>query len=601
LIVSLSPLLIPVIAGFAIIFVMIGMLVLVAALLSILALIKLDKDKILNGVNTVMDTSQAVIDSLFGRDDKDGGESKPWYYSIIKMCGLNGDIIQAILSIAFLAVSIVSILLVLLLAGELALLQKIELDRDAILENVRIVMDTAKNVADSIFAPDEQEETPSNKGWLRNILEGIGGSVVNIAGSILSLGFLAVSVVSVLLLTFLAGELALLQKIKLDKDAILKNVNTIIGAAKSVANAIFRKDDTESSQSEDGSKKKGWFRKAIENVGEGAKSMAGGILSIGFLASALASMGLLMFLARKLKRLQKKDLNESLIYKNINSVILTAKYMVDHLNTIKIPKNKLFDNMEKIDKSLDMMVELMKKLKKIQSFKLNESTTETAKQIISSSQYIIDTILDSKEDGFLGRLKTRMKDNSIMKVLDRYEIVVGRLASISRNSWGSINERTVINNKAITENYIKFVDKIDKISVDKLGTAAKMFEKMADFSKSINGNFRKLAESINEDLMPVLEELKETLNQIPEKIDTNAASVSQSIGAYSSPLFGPSTSIGMEAQVNRENPGMSKEEVKKEVDNRLNEQARAQASSLESKFDELIELLKSGMARVSLT
>jgi hypothetical protein len=57
----------------------------------------------------------------------------------------------------------------------------------------------------------------------------------------------------------------------------------------------------------------------------------------------------------------------------------------------------------------------------------------------------------------------------------------------------------------------------------------------------------------------------------------------------------------MTAQVNRENPGMSKEEVKKVVDNRLNEQARAQASSLESKFDELIELLKSGMARVSLT
>jgi division protein CdvB (Snf7/Vps24/ESCRT-III family) len=124
---------------------------------------------------------------------------------------------------------------------------------------------------------------------------------------------------------------------------------------------------------------------------------------------------------------------------------------------------------------------------------------------------------------------------------------------------------------------------------------------MAEFSKSINGNFEKLAESLNEDLMPVLEELKETLNKIPEKIDTNAASVSQSVAAYAAPAVGPSTQYGMTAQVQRENPNMSKEDVQKVVDKRLNEQARAQSQSLESKFDELIELLKSGMARVSLT
>ena len=57
----------------------------------------------------------------------------------------------------------------------------------------------------------------------------------------------------------------------------------------------------------------------------------------------------------------------------------------------------------------------------------------------------------------------------------------------------------------------------------------------------------------------------------------------------------------MTQQVQREYPGMTQQEVSKMVDSRLNEQARAQSQSLESKFDELIELLKSGMARVSLT
>jgi hypothetical protein len=244
---------------------------------------------------------------------------------------------------------------------------------------------------------------------------------------------------------------------------------------------------------------------------------------------------------------------------------------------------------------IKQLVGIQRDLNSFLSLSINTDNTRTSIiKFIEISNIIFDWLCG--KDSYFSLINKKTKNN-----VDLYKQIVTELSEISRLSWTSIDGRVVKNNKAITENYIQFVDKIDKIQVDKLKTAANMFEKMADFSKSINGNFEKLAESINEDLMPVLEELKETLNKIPEKIDTNAASVSASVAAYSSPMAGPTTPWEMTAQVNRENPSMSPEKVKEVVDTRLNEQARAQAQSLESKFDELIELLKSGMARVSLT
>ena len=79
--------------------------------------------------------------------------------------------------------------------------------------------------------------------------------------------------------------------------------------------------------------------------------------------------------------------------------------------------------------------------------------------------------------------------------------------------------------KSNFESSNKFIDKINTVKVENLRTAANMFEKMAEFSKSISGNFEGLADTINDKIMPLLEQLNEGLNKTNENIGNNIANI----------------------------------------------------------------------------
>ena len=70
----------------------------------------------------------------------------------------------------------------------------------------------------------------------------------------------------------------------------------------------------------------------------------------------------------------------------------------------------------------------------------------------------------------------------------------------------------------MTENYIKFLDAIDKVDNSNLKTSVSLFEQMARLSESISGNFDGLAQTINDKIAPLLEELNKLLEEVPEKI-----------------------------------------------------------------------------------
>ena len=94
------------------------------------------------------------------------------------------------------------------------------------------------------------------------------------------------------------------------------------------------------------------------------------------------------------------------------------------------------------------------------------------------------------------------------------------LAKIINNFSG--DESKVNNfNKAI-DSYVRFVDKLNTVKLENLQTATNMFEKMAEFSKSISGNFEGLADAINDKIMPLLEQLNEGLNKTNENIENGS-------------------------------------------------------------------------------
>ena len=141
---------------------------------------------------------------------------------------------------------------------------------------------------------------------------------------------------------------------------------------------------------------------------------------------------------------------------------------------------------------------------------------------------------------------------------------------------------------------IDFLKTLNRTKIDKLQTASNMFEKMAQFSESINGNFEGLANTLNEKIAPLMEELKGLLEGVQNKVEETGANMSKAAYNSGKTLSEPE----MTAQVNSENPKADAEEKARIVQQRMEEQARAQTNALVSKIDELIELFKNGQAQV---
>ncbi len=74
-----------------------------------------------------------------------------------------------------------------------------------------------------------------------------------------------------------------------------------------------------------------------------------------------------------------------------------------------------------------------------------------------------------------------------------------------------IDEKAVKNNKEFVDNNIKLLDKINTLKVDNIKGVTDMFAKMADFSKTINGNFSKLAEAFSKELIEALNKLSDAI------------------------------------------------------------------------------------------
>ena len=170
--------------------------------------------------------------------------------------------------------------------------------------------------------------------------------------------------------------------------------------------------------------------------------------------------------------------------------------------------------------------------------------------------------LDSLSNFIYRHNSTFIMAEARLNFMDRVNQVV--------KSLGDVTPQQIERSKEMIKHQIAYLDKVNNIDISKLKTSARMVESMAKLSKSIRGNFEGLAESINEDLMPVLKELKEIMEKIPEKLDNGFENTSASIGA----LNAPPTQEGFAAQIRRENPRLSSEQNEAAAKSRMVDAAR---------------------------
>ena len=99
------------------------------------------------------------------------------------------------------------------------------------------------------------------------------------------------------------------------------------------------------------------------------------------------------------------------------------------------------------------------------------------------------------------------------------------------NDIFSIQEKiSKLDGKKISDNnssFIKFIDKANSIDTDKIKSVKDMFAEMAELSKSLKGDFDKLADVLSDKLVVVLEKLQETISGIPTNVSVSQNTVSQ--------------------------------------------------------------------------
>lgn len=505
----------------------IGLILFMAAQLRLLQVLDLNPDKIRDNVKTVIETAKTVISVLFDENNKDDRKdkksNKSWISTVIREIGGKAKMIaDAIMSVAFLAISIVSITLILFIAVELRLLQSLDLQVGKIKENVKTVIDTTKLIIELLFNNEDEVITgvDEKKSWMRSVLEFAGGRVLMIIDAILAIGFLAISIVSIYLVIFIALQLKYLQSINLEYDKIRSNVKAVIDTTRYVISSIFAKDETQFSAAPE------WLRPILEFViPTNLIRFIDTIMSIGLLGVSLVAVYLVRKIANELTAIQKlPDLSQ--VRNKVKNVISVAKSVVAEVSDQRGP----LINVNLTGLSLKRLANLSKNINSIgESIKnmlpaiINIPSAQTTTTKFNDAKFIINECIS------LINTLEKMPQTARLSISVKLSTLSLLQSVIEGFGKTVITPGVVANTGAVIDNYIKFLDKVNYIDITKLKTTENMFAHMAKFSESISGNFDGLADALNDKIAPLLEEINNILKE------TNSIVTDDRINNYQRP------------------------------------------------------------------
>ena len=226
----------------------ISMVLLMATELMLIAKIKLDPAKIRSTVTAVMNAATLVIDSIFDRkDDKNNPSKKGFIRRVIEtMASGLIDMLEAIMAVAFVALSLLSVSMVLLLAKQLKKLENIDFDSEKIRTNITMVMDSIHLVMDSIFN-HEEPQSKEGQSWLSKLLRWVlPDRLLDIIDALVSVGYLALVVVAIGSVHKIATQLADLAALP-DLTNAKSKATTVMNTAEEVIKQVT-KDVPDTSQ-----------------------------------------------------------------------------------------------------------------------------------------------------------------------------------------------------------------------------------------------------------------------------------------------------------------------------------------------------------------
>ena len=322
----------------------VGSILLIAGMLRLLQTINLNADEIQENVNIVIGLCRSIVKTLFAPDEENKDASdRGIMQSLLKMIEDNEltKVLEAVFSMAYLAVMVIAVGAILAMAGMLRGLQEINLDEKTIRDNVSTVINTCRSIIAEIFAPDEDNKDTSDRGVMATLMSWVSGNeLTKVLEAVFSMAYLAVMFIAVVALLGVAKTLEQIAELKPEVfEAARSNIESMMSLMAYLRSCVFAPDTEESTRSG-----RGALMSIVAWVaGEGTAKTLEGILMIGYLATMYLTVFLLAGLAKSIQYIADMNMEKIGTAKtNAETIMETAVGLMNTLvnGNYDLPKAK---------------------------------------------------------------------------------------------------------------------------------------------------------------------------------------------------------------------------------------------------------------------
>lgn len=336
------------------------------------------------------------------------------------------------------------------------------------------------------------------------------GAVATGIGAVITLGpvalFLATGMASIISLVagivFVAEELGILQKIKLNQSKIVKNVNLVMETVRMITD---------------------------EAAGKSLKDLIEAFLEMGIVAAVTNIVNNYVNIAKNLNYLQKLKLNPVAIFFNVSLISSIVSFLAPKPGTGVMGKLKQMINtflqagiVQAVSDIVEIYKSIASELSFIQFIILNRKLVTEKVKLISK---VVRDISDTSPSGIFGGLSEIMTTFLQSKIVDNVSLIVGIYVEISKKLQ-DLNAN-LDSNKDVRDNIGKKLNYIKDI-VTTISTAGggilKSFQTMVS-----SDNYKNAVKNVNDvlavypDIFGKVRTLYDVVNEAGDKFDVNKA------------------------------------------------------------------------------
>ena len=440
------------------------------------------------------------------------------------LIGLAAMAIIPIIGIA--AIGLVALIIVVgllvLIAFALEYLQSIELNQDAIIRNVMAILECAEKIKELLFKSKENKEpqTDSSSQESKDALKDMGVADPGIIEVLAKFGSLFTTLLSVALISFIAGKLNDLQQLTLNRDAIMTNVGVVLDVSKNITNVLFDKP-VNTGEGEGSEDNKSMIESLINFIGGPFKMLSGlleAIVAVPILLTTILSVGMIYVIAKMLTKIVEIELDGVAIRKKINDIVFTAQSISDMVfgnYEEETPKQPSTEEKSKWTQFIDGAKEVGGKVWNATGGALLDAAGNlisggvlgSLMPSLMSLNVVVDLIKGVQELEF-DSTSTTNKINEIIRITK----TISSSVSSGTGSIASIDEDKVEIFEDYVDSSIKYFKNINKLDVDKIKSIGDMYDKMGQFMEKLNNApINDIADALVNKISPALSSIDESI------------------------------------------------------------------------------------------